>query len=66
MIEPRTSRRREPKGIVTRRGLSLSEAEDRKLVELAERHYGGNVSLFIRKLVEKAWEAEPVRDQVSA
>ena len=58
MIEPRNSRRREPKGIVTRRGISLAETEDQRLVELAERHYGGNVSLLSRKLIEKAWEAE--------
>lgn len=56
--QPKRNRRR-TKELTARRGISLSPAEDQQLVELAERLYGGNVSLLIRKLVEGASENLP-------
>lgn len=65
MLQPRQSNRRKGEP-VTRRGISLPPSEDERLVALADKHYGGNVSLLIRKLVEMAWDREAPQQEAQA
>lgn len=44
--------------MTARRGISLEPEDDRALVEIAERHDGGNVSRTVRRLIRREWAFE--------